>query len=66
MSKVMPKEVKEKVERATEIVLEEAKEVDMYKIKELLEKEYKIKFFNGEVLKSLIQEALNNIVYIYC
>lgn len=66
MSKVIPKEVKEKVERATEIVLEEAKEVDMYKIKELLEKEYKIKFFNGEVLKRLIQEALNNIVYIYC
>lgn len=66
MQKPITPDVKEKVSKATEVVLEETKEVDLYRIKELLEKEYKIKFFNGEVLQKLIKESLDNIVYIYC
>ena len=65
MKKIIPPRVKESVQKATEVVLEEIKEVDVYKIKETLEKEYKIKFFNLEVLQKLIQESLNEIVFIY-
>lgn len=66
MQKPITPDVKEKVSKVTEVVLEETKEVDVYRIKELLEKEYKIKFFNGEALQKLIKEALDDIVYIYC
>ena len=55
MIKPITQEVRQAVFRATEVVLEEIKEVDIYKIKELLEKEYKIKFFNCEMLQKLIQ-----------
>lgn len=57
--------VREAVQKATETVLEETKEIDILKIAELLESEYKIKFFNYEVLGKIIQEALNNIIFIY-
>lgn len=66
MQKPITENIRQAVSKATEVVLEETKEVDVYRIKELLEKEYKIKFFNGEVLQKLIKEALDNIVYIYC
>lgn len=62
--KKISKEVREKIQEATEKILEEKHEVDVYTIKELLEKEYKVKFFNDEVLQTLIKEALDNIVYI--
>ena len=66
MLKPITPNVKEAVQKATEVVLEETKEVDMAKIIYILESEYKIKFFNMEVLEKLIKEALNNIVFIYC
>lgn len=62
--KKISKEVREKVQEATEKILEEKHEVDVYLIKEILEKEYKVKFFNDGVLQTLIKEALDNIVYI--
>lgn len=62
--KKISKEVSEKVQEATEKILEEKHEVDVYTIKEILEKEYKVKFFNDGVLQTLIKEALDNIVYI--
>ncbi|MGG7163764.1 hypothetical protein [Clostridium ihumii] len=65
MKKIIPGNVKEAVLKVTEVVLEEIKEVDVYKIKEILEKEYRIKFFNSEILQKLIQESLNKIVFIY-
>lgn len=58
--------VREAVQKATEVVLEETKDVDVSKIIGILESEYKIRFFNVEVLEQLIKEALNNIVFIYC
>lgn len=66
MLKPITPNVKEAVQKATEVVLEETKEVDVAKIIYILEKEYRIKFFNMEVLQKLVKEALNNIVFIYC
>lgn len=66
MQKPITPEVKEKVYKATEVILEETKEVDVYRIKELLEKELGVKFVNIEALQKLIKEALDDIVYIYC
>ena len=65
IKKPIPATVKEAVEKVTETVLEETKEANIPKIAELLESEYKIRFFNYEVLGKLVQEALNNIVFIY-
>ena len=66
MLKPITPNVKEAVQKATEVVLEETKEVDVEKIIYILESEYKIRFFNTEVLEKLIKEALNNVVFIYC
>ena len=66
MLKPITPNVKEAVQKATEVVLEETKDVDVSKIIDILESEYNIKFFNMEVLQKLIKEALNNIVFIYC
>lgn len=66
MLKPITPKVREAVQKATEVVLEENKEVDLFKIIEILEKEYKLRFYNMEVLQKLIKEALNNIVFIYC
>lgn len=66
MLKPITPNVKDAVQKATEVVLEETKDVDVSKIIDILESEYKIKFFNMEVLQKLIKEALNNIVFIYC
>jgi len=62
--KTISKDIKVKVQQATERVLEINKEVDLCAIKNILEKEYKIKFFNDSILENLIREALDNIVYI--
>ena len=66
MLKRITPNVREAVQKSTEVVLEETKDVDVSKIIYILESEYKIKFFNMEVLQKLIKEALNNIVFIYC
>ena len=66
MLKPITPKVKEAVQKATEIVLEETKEVDVSRIIYILESEYKIRFFNMKVLEQLIKEALDNIVFIYC
>lgn len=66
MLKPITPNVKEAVQKATEVVLEETKEVDVAKIVYILESEYKIRFFNMEILEKLIKQALNNIVFIYC
>ncbi|EKQ50303.1 MULTISPECIES: hypothetical protein [unclassified Clostridium] len=66
MKKPITPKVREAVQKVTEVVLEENKEVDLFKIIEILEKEYNIKFFNMEVLQKLIKEALQEIVFIYC
>lgn len=66
MKKPITPKVKEAVSKVTAVVLEETKEVNIQMIIEILESEYKIKFFNMEVLEKLIQEELEEIVFIYC
>lgn len=66
MKKPIPPRVRECVAKTVEAVLEENKEVNIYMIIEMLQKEYNIKFFNMEILEQLIKEALNDIVFIYC
>ena len=66
MKKPITPKVREGVQKVTEVVLEETKEIDIQMIIEILEKEYKIKFVNMEVLQKLIKESLEEIVFIYC
>lgn len=66
MLKPITPKVREAISKTITVVLEETKEVDIQMIIEILEKEYKIKFFNMEVLQKLIKEELDNIVFIYC
>lgn len=66
MKKPITPKVREAVQKVIEVVLEETKEIDMQMIIEILEKEYKIKFVNMEVLQKLIKESLEEIVFIYC
>ena len=66
MKKPTTPKVREAVQKVTEVVLEETKEIDIQMIIEILEKEYKIKFVNMEVLQKLIKESLEEIVFIYC
>ena len=66
MKKPITPRVREAVQKVTEVVLEETKEIDIQMIIEILEKEYKIKFVNMEVLQKLIKESLEEIVFIYC
>ncbi|WP_455818526.1 hypothetical protein [Clostridium butyricum] len=56
MKKPITANVREAVQKATEVVLEETKDVDVSKIIGILESEYKIRFFNVEVLEQLIKK----------
>ena len=62
--KIVAQEIKETVFLVTEEVVREENEVNMSEIIRKLEEEHKIKFFNLSVLQQLVNEALNNIVYI--
>ena len=62
--RVIPHDVKELVFLVTEEVLRKENDVNMAEIIRTLEEEHNIKFFNLSVLQQLVNEALNNIVYI--
>lgn len=62
--KKISKDIKVKVQEATEKILQDKHDVDVYSIKEVLERDYKVKFFNDSVLQVLVKESLDNIVYI--
>lgn len=62
--RVVPQDVKELVFLVTEEVLRKENDVNMAEIIRTLEEEHNIKFFNLSVLQQLVNEALNNIVYI--
>lgn len=63
--KVVSKDVKETILKVTEDVVREEKDVYIAEIIRILEEEHNIKFFNLSVLQQLVNEALNNIVYIH-
>ena len=62
--KIVAQDIKEKVFLVTEEVLRKENDVNMAEIIRTLEEEHNIKFFNLSVLQQLVNEALNNIVYI--
>ena len=62
--RVVPQDVKELVFLVTEEVLRKENDVNMAEIIRTLEEEHNIKFFYLSVLQQLVNEALNNIVYI--
>lgn len=62
--RVVPQDVKELVFLVTEEVVRKENDVNMAEIIRSLEEEHNIKFFNLGVLQQLVNEALNNIVYI--
>ena len=62
--RVVPQDVKELVFLVTEEVVQKENDVNMAEIIRTLEEEHNIKFFNLSVLQQLVNEALNNIVYI--
>ncbi|MFQ8922386.1 MAG: hypothetical protein ACLR60_10870 [Clostridium paraputrificum] len=61
---IIPKDIKEKVFKVVEEVVIEEKDVNMSEIIRILEEGHNIKFFNLSVLQQLVNEALNNILYI--
>ncbi len=62
--RAVPQDVKELVFLVTEEVVQKENDVNMAEIIRMLEEEHNIKFFNLGVLQQLVNEALNNIVYI--
>ncbi|CUO84401.1 hypothetical protein [Clostridium paraputrificum] len=62
--RAVPQDVKELVFLVTEEVVQKENDVNMAEIIRTLEEEHNIKFFNLSVLQQLVNEALNNIVYI--
>ena len=63
--KVVSQDVKEAVFKVTEEVVIKEKDINIAKIIRRLEEEHDIKFFDLSVLQQLVNEALNNIVYIH-
>ena len=61
---IIPKDIKEKVFKVTEEVVTNEKDFNIGEIIRILEEGHNIKFFNLSVLQQLVNEALNNIVYI--
>lgn len=62
--RVIPQDIKELVFLVTEEVVQKENDVNMAEIIRKLEEEHNKKFFNLGVLQQLVNEALNNIVYI--
>ncbi|AYE35278.1 hypothetical protein [Clostridium septicum] len=57
--------VRQAVLKIVENLLEEHKELDIFKVAYILEDKYGIRFYNLGVLQELIMKALDEIVFIY-
>jgi hypothetical protein len=62
--KKVPKDIRENIQIATERLLENKMEASVENVNDILKRNYDVEFFNEEILRYLIKEALNNIVYI--
>lgn len=60
-----PLNVRQAVSKTVEKLIEENKELDIFKIVYILENEYGIRFYNLEILQGLIKKSLDEIVFIY-
>ena len=62
--KKVPKDIRENIQIATERLLENKMEASVENVNDILKRNYDVEFFNEEILRYLIKEAQNNIVYI--
>ncbi|SCJ08552.1 Uncharacterised protein [uncultured Clostridium sp.] len=63
--KQVPLNVRQVIAKTVEKLIEENKELDIFKIVYILENEYGIRFYNLEILQGLIKKSLDEIVFIY-
>lgn len=63
--KQVPLNVKKIISMVVEKLIEDHKELDVFKVAYILENDYRIKFYNLEVLQELIKKSLDEIVFIY-
>lgn len=63
--KQVPLNVRQVIAKTVEKLIEENKELDIFKIVYILENEYGIRFYNLEILQELIKNTLEEIVFIY-
>lgn len=63
--KQVPLNVRQAVSKAVESLIEEHKEVDIFKVASILEDKNGIKFYNLAVLQELIKKTLDEIVFVY-
>lgn len=63
--KQVPLNVRQAVSKAVERLIEEHKEVDIFKVASILEDNHGIKFYNLAVLQELIKKTLDEIVFVY-
>lgn len=63
--KQVPLNVRQAVSKVVEKLIEEHKELDIFKVAYILEDKYGIRFYNLEILQGLIKKSLDEIVFIY-
>lgn len=63
--KQIPLNVKRSVSKVVEKLIEEHKELDIFKVAYIVEDKYGIRFYNLEILQELIKNTLEEIVFIY-
>lgn len=63
--KQVPLNVRQAVSKVVENLIEEHKELDIFKVAYILEDKYGIRFYNLEILQELIKNTLEEIVFIY-
>lgn len=63
--KQVPLNVRQAVSKVVEKLIEEHKELDIFKVAYILEDKYGIRFYNLGVLQELIKKTLDEIVFTY-
>lgn len=63
--KQVPLNVRQAVAKTVESLIEEHKEVEIFRVASILEVKYGIRFYNLSVLQELIKKALDEIVFVY-
>ena len=63
--KQVPLNVRQAVAKTVESLIEEHKEVEIFRVASILEVKHGIRFYNLSVLQELIKKALDEIVFVY-
>ena len=63
--KQVPLNVRQAVSKVVEKLIEDNKELDLFKVAYIVEDKHGIRFYNSEVLQELIKKALDEIVFVF-